>query len=123
MNFESDLQFGEEYERLAAEKVGRAYGCTFKKVSHIGNNFDCISEHGVKMEVKTDRMWKDTGNVAIEVTNGGNASGVAATDATTVAYVLYPETHVYYCLTRVLRERIEKYRTAYIGEWDRDWET
>ena len=116
MNFEEDLKFGEEQEKIVAEKLGKEFGCTFKKVSHIGNSYDFISEHGLKLEVKTDRKWKDTGNVAIEVCNGGCASGVNDKDSTTIAYMLYPEPDVYYCLKSKLLSKIKNYRVIYGGD-------
>ena len=64
--FDIDLKFGEEYEYSLA------------KILSLG-----------KVEIKTERdIWKKTGNIAIELMNQGNASGLSITEAEWWAQVL-----------------------------------
>jgi len=65
--FDIDLEFGEQIEYSLA------------KILSLG-----------KVEVKTERnKWKKTGNVAIELMNQGNLSGLTVTEAEWWAHVLY----------------------------------
>lgn len=58
-NFESDLQFGQKYEKIVADAL-------------LGNN----------VEVKTEKKWwKKTGNHYVETKSRGKASGIMKTDA------------------------------------------
>tara|TARA_R100000781_G_scaffold114634_1_gene85964 strand:+ start:594 stop:1019 length:426 start_codon:yes stop_codon:yes gene_type:complete len=64
--FDIDLKFGEEFEYSLA------------RILSIG-----------KVEVKTERdQWKKTGNIAIELMNEGNKSGLATTEAEWWAQIL-----------------------------------
>ncbi len=64
--FDIDLKFGEEFEYSLA------------RILSIG-----------KVEVKTERnKWKKTGNIAIELMNQGNLSGLTITEAEWWAHIL-----------------------------------
>ena len=64
--FDIDLKFGEEFEFSLA------------KILSLG-----------KIEVKTERdKWKKTGNIAIELMNQSNVSGLTATEAEWWAQIL-----------------------------------
>ena len=64
--FDIDLKFGEEFEYSLA------------RILSIG-----------KVEVKTERdQWKKTGNIAIELMNQGNKSGLSVTEAEWWAQIL-----------------------------------
>ena len=64
--FDIDLKFGEEFEYSLA------------RILSIG-----------KIEVKTERdQWKKTGNIAIELMNQGNKSGLSVTEAEWWAQIL-----------------------------------
>ena len=64
--FDIDLKFGEEFEYSLA------------RILSIG-----------KIEVKTERdQWKKTGNIAIELMNQGNKSGLSITEAEWWAQIL-----------------------------------
>ena len=64
--FDIDLKFGEEFEYSLA------------RILSIG-----------KVEVKTERdQWKKTGNIAIELMNQGNKSGLSITEAEWWAQIL-----------------------------------
>ena len=64
--FDIDLEFGESYEYSLGQ------------ILNMG-----------KVEVKTERdIWVDTGNVAIELMNQGNASGLSVTEADWWAQIL-----------------------------------
>ena len=64
--FDIDLKFGEEFEYSLA------------RILSIG-----------KVEVKTERdQWKKTGNIAIELMNEGNKSGLSVTEAEWWAQIL-----------------------------------
>jgi hypothetical protein len=64
--FDIDLQFGESYEYSLAH------------ILSLG-----------KIEVKTERnKWKKTGNIAIELMNQGNLSGLTVTEAEWWAHIL-----------------------------------
>ena len=64
--FDIDLEFGESYEYSLGQ------------ILNMG-----------KIEIKTERdIWVDTGNVAIELMNQGNASGLSVTEAEWWAQIL-----------------------------------
>tara|TARA_R100000152_G_C6535829_1_gene15862 strand:+ start:37 stop:462 length:426 start_codon:yes stop_codon:yes gene_type:complete len=64
--FDIDLKFGEEFEYSLA------------RILSIG-----------KIEIKTERdQWKKTGNIAIELMNQGNKSGLSVTEAEWWAQIL-----------------------------------
>ena len=64
--FDIDLEFGESYEYSLGQ------------ILNMG-----------KIEIKTERdIWVDTGNIAIELMNQGNASGLSVTEAEWWAQIL-----------------------------------
>jgi len=64
--FDIDLEFGESYEYSLGQ------------ILNMG-----------KIEIKTERdIWVDTGNIAIELMNQGNASGLSVTEADWWAQIL-----------------------------------
>ena len=64
--FDVDLEFGESFEYSLAEVLTMG-----------------------KIEVKTERdKWKKTGNIAIELMNQGNKSGLSVTEAEWWAHIL-----------------------------------
>jgi len=64
-NYTHDLQFGEMKE---------------KELANILLN--------QKIEVKTDRKWKETGNIAVEFMSRGKKSGISITEAKYWAFIL-----------------------------------
>ena len=66
-NFDLDLKFGE----MGEDYILRVF------------------ESGNKVEVKTERdIWKNTGNIAIEIRFKGKKSGLSITDAETWCHIL-----------------------------------
>ena len=64
--FDIDLKFGESFEYSLGQ------------ILNMG-----------KIEIKTERdIWVDTGNVAIELMNQGNASGLSVTEAEWLAQII-----------------------------------
>ncbi|ANS03895.1 hypothetical protein [uncultured Mediterranean phage uvDeep-CGR2-AD3-C191] len=65
--FDIDLGYGQQGEQRAA---------------------DLLSMTASKIEVKTDRLWKTTGNIALEVKWRGRPSGLATTKADYWIFIL-----------------------------------
>ena len=83
MTFTTDLEFGElSEERLKNELAGHGYSPS----SIVDTGFDIRYE--VRVEVKTDRMWQETGNVGIEYMYKDEPSGISNTTAQIFVYVL-----------------------------------
>jgi len=64
-NYTHDLQFGEMKEKELADIL--------------------LNQ---KIEVKTDRKWKETGNIAVEFMSRGKKSGISITEAKYWAFIL-----------------------------------
>jgi len=87
MSFHSDLAFGEEKELLVLEKLRLKYPKAYK-VEGYHKEWDLfVPEKDIGIEVKSDRMSKKTGNVAIEYSYGGEPSGIEATKAEWWVYI------------------------------------
>ena len=82
-SFHSDLAFGVESEKLLSRALKRE-GFTPEQ------SFDgtCDVRYDVKVEVKTDREWQRTGNVAVEFKYRDKPSGISTTEAHIYVYVL-----------------------------------
>ena len=109
--FDNDLKIGEMAEDYVAEKLEEVSHLKFKKVSHVGNNYDLESEKGTKIEVKYDKMWKKTGNIALEV------GCMVYTDADYITYLLYPD--VYIAKAKTVRDHINDFKIINGGDGNR----
>lgn len=84
MSFTEDMKIGEEYEHKLMDYLLRH---KFKVMQTHGKNKDfdvCTYEDNTILdtyEVKFDRAYKKTGNIAIEYWDRGNWSGIKATKA------------------------------------------
>lgn len=90
--FNKDLDFGEKIEKeLLKLLLDKGYIEVFKIKGYF-KYFDLIAvkENGeiTTIEVKADRQYKETGNVAFEVFYKGSLSGVFASTADIVIYYL-----------------------------------
>ena len=87
--FDIDLKFGEEFEYSLA------------RILSIG-----------KVEVKTEKdQWKKTGNIAIELMNQGNLSGLSTTEAEWWAQILTYKGDIKSVIlmkVSILKERLKK---------------
>lgn len=110
--FYKDLAFGQEGEKRVATLL-ESRGAT-----NIYFNQDKLydlrytTKEGVEetMEVKTDRMFFKTGNVAIEIKSRGKPSGIASSQATGWVYLLGEK--MYHITTPDLRTRLEELHKA-----------
>lgn len=106
-NFDLDLRYGEHYENVVREMLGDE----------------------ASIEVKTERRWVETGNVAFEVRYRGQPSGVATTEARWWFHLLaYPDGELAMAFvfpTRCLLDGLRQlYRTGagkLVTGGDNDW--
>ena len=91
---------GDDGERLVGEHFARL---GWEVPQSIGRVFYDLLLIG-RVEVKTDRRFAETGNVAVEVSFRGEMSGIVTTTATWLAYVLADEVVV--IRASVLREAV-----------------
>jgi len=80
MKFNSDLKFGQTYEKEFIKIMG------FKSYEHETTKaikeYDIIVNHNgseTKYEIKADRLSYKTGNLCIEIANSGRPSGITST--------------------------------------------
>jgi hypothetical protein len=80
MKFQSDLKFGQIYEKEFIKIMGFQ---TYKhETSKAIKEYDIIVKHNTnetKYEIKADRLSYKTGNVCIEIANCGRPSGITST--------------------------------------------
>ena len=81
--FKSDLEFGQKSEELLKHHL-LMEGYDSESV----NTHSCDLKYEVRVEVKTDREWQRTGNVAVEFKYNGEPSGISTTEAHIYVYVL-----------------------------------
>jgi hypothetical protein len=106
MSFQSDLAYGEEKELLVLERLLPKYPKAYK-VEGYHKEWDIfIPEKDIGVEVKSDRMSKTTGNVAIEYSYGGEPSGIEATKAEWWVYIT--EDTLYWIKTKKIKECIKE---------------
>ena len=89
--FEDDLKAGEEGEKIVEKVLKTHYGDRTYKMDGNFKWFDyvCVGEHGrvTTVEVKTDRKFKETGNVAIEI-NYKDRETLKESKAEVIVYLL-----------------------------------
>jgi hypothetical protein len=77
--FEEDLKYGEQAERYVQKTLSEYFHESIKKNPvHSSRECDLIGEDH-KFEVKCDRMFEKTGNVAMEISYKGHPSGILGT--------------------------------------------
>ena len=107
MTFEDDLAFGQQTEKEVQSLIGGTLS---------GGRF---SPYDLKIEIKQDRKFNETDNVAIEVSCKGKASGVSTTES---EYYLYKLDKIYYCnterLKRFIREYVRNYPSSIVSGGD-----
>ena len=81
--FRADLEFGKKSEELLRHHLKLEGYDSASIDNHSGD-----VEYKVMVEVKTDREWQRTGNVAVEYKYKGEPSGISTTDAHIYVYVL-----------------------------------
>ena len=97
-SFFTDLEFGQTSEDILRHTL-KLHGYDSKAI----NDHSCDIEYQVKVEVKTDREWRRTGNVAIEYKYKGEPSGISTTQAHIYVYVLDGISSMWYVQTDALR--------------------
>lgn len=110
-NFKEDLKASEKSVEQVIDFL-KEEGCTDIETNDDGRyDISYTTRAGVKRtaEVKHDLMWDKTGNVAIEYTSRGKASGIASSKADVWFYVL---NNIYHSSTGDLRVYL-------IQHWDR----
>jgi hypothetical protein len=120
MTFASDLKFGQAYEKLALNYFSNYRDVEFSKGKdklYDVSIVDCNTSQRVFIEVKSDRMGKRTGNVAIEYECNGQPSGIMSTGSDYWVYFV-EEVGVYKFPIADLREIFSRawYRTAKGGD-------
>uniref|UniRef100_A0AAU7N493 Uncharacterized protein n=1 Tax=Nitrosopumivirus cobalaminus TaxID=3158414 RepID=A0AAU7N493_9VIRU len=91
MTFEDDLSFGEKIEREFLEIMLDHLEVEGIKVAGYHSAYDIESSDGVKYEIKSDRKCALTGNVFVEISCNGEASGLFVTEADKIVYYLNNE--------------------------------
>jgi len=113
MTFKSDLEFGKASEDVLERRL-RHYGYdTFRSTTKSAD----IS-YQVKVEVKSDRVWRTTGNVAVEYASSGVPSGISTTDADIYVYVLDGIDAFWYCGVGELKEYLKNIKTKKVKGGD-----
>lgn len=93
MAFNEDLLIGELAEDYVADKLELAWNTLFQKEKDL-KSCDLVDIKGRHVEVKHDRQWKETGNIALEIEYNGKPSGIMTTKATHIAYVLDMQVYI-----------------------------
>ena len=91
---------GDDGQRLVGEHFARLGWEVTQSIGRVSYDLLLIG----RIEVKTDRRFAETGNVAVEVSYRGEMSGIVTTTATWWAYVLADEVLV--IRASVLRETV-----------------
>jgi hypothetical protein len=106
-NFRKDLKESEEDMRVITQFL------ISKGASNIEENHDknydlsfSMNNENYTVEIKHDHMYRDTGNVAIELISRGKLSGISSSKATMWCYIL--GTEIYFCNTEKLRTFINR---------------
>jgi len=104
MKFQSDLKFGQIYEKEFIKIMG----------------FQTYKHETSKYEIKADRLSYKTGNVCIEIANCGRPSGITSTKSDYWGYfVIKPDGYDLYLIpTEELKEMInpKKYKVLRGGD-------
>lgn len=108
MSFVSDLKFGQMTEEYVSELLKETIGKKLKKVE----NKSCDLKTEIKIEIKTDRLSRDTGNVAIELSCSDKPSGISATKADVWVWKL-EEDCFYWAFTKDIKRYLKKYENKY----------
>ena len=98
VNFDIDLDFGEMKEQ---EVVNYFEG---------DGSIEVKTERYNRMSMKSNKEWKETGNIAIEYKYKGRPSGISVTNARTWIHLLSDEDEVvggFIIKTSVLKKRIK----------------
>ena len=121
MKFQSDLKFGQIYEKEFIKIMGFQ---TYKhETSKAIKEYDIIVKHNTnetKYEIKADRLSYKTGNVCIEIANCGRPSGITSTKSDYWGYfVIKPDGYDLYLIpTEELKEMVnsKKYKVIRGGD-------
>ena len=106
--FASDLRFGHKYENIFVNTYLKNSDDVIRPPG-LFSPYDIFSQ-GKTFEVKADRMAFKTGNMAIEASCSGKASGINITEADFWAYfiVISEEEHELYLIpTKFIKDLIE----------------
>lgn len=96
--FKQDLEFGQASEFLLKHHLElEGIDATFIKDASGDLSYE------VMVEVKTDRKWRDTGNVAIEIRRDGIPTGISTTSADIIVYILDGISAFWYTKTEDLK--------------------
>lgn len=106
MGFDEDLPIGELAEELARKALEDYLGYPVRHDSK--KTHDLMTDRGERIEVKYDRKWQDTGNVAVEYKCRDKLSGLAVTKADWWVQVLGAD--VYICRTEELKQHLKTHK-------------
>ena len=107
--FEEDLQEGEKIEEIVRIKLNNWWDCKLKK-NPDKKDIDLIDDtHAI--EIKYDRRYETTGNVAFEIYYKDKPSGISTTKATHIAYYLNDK--IYVAPTHGLKKWLKENRDRY----------
>ena len=116
-NFKKDLAFGQAGESLLRLALLNEFDVLSSAITDHSGDF----KYQVMVEVKTDRMWRKTGNVAVEILRDGEPSGISTTLSDIVVYILDGTTTFWYVGINELKDALRrgKYKRANGGDGDR----
>lgn len=90
--FEADLGLGQKGEDVILKIIQKKYPNAHRIIGYFRGYDIFIPEVDIKVEVKSDRLSKKTGNIAIEYGCNNKASGIITTEADywgLIAYSLF----------------------------------
>jgi hypothetical protein len=107
-NFEEDLKFGEEKEKEIMIYLEKEFKIKCKKSETKDYDIYGISKNGIEytFEVKYDRIFNKTKNIAIEYLFKGNPSGISISKAN--YFIFYNEKYIIIEQTEKIRKRIKE---------------
>lgn len=104
--FRQDLEFGQASELLLKHHL-ELEGINSTSINDATG--DLMYE--VMVEVKSDRKWQETGNVAIEIRRDGKPTGISTTGADIIVYVLDGVSAFWYVRTEELKTFLKSIET------------
>jgi len=104
--FKEDLEFGNASEFLLKHHL-ELEGINSTSINDASGDL----RYEVMVEVKTDRKWQETGNIAIEIRRDGKPTGLSTTDSDIYVYVLDGVSAFWYVRTQELKTFLKSIET------------
>ncbi len=111
--FKQDLAFGQASEFLLKHHL-ELEGINPRSITDATGDL----EYNVMVEVKADRKWQDTGNVALEILRDGKPTGLSTTSADIIVYVLDGISAFWYVRTEELKTFLKSIRVKRVKGGD-----